>query len=114
MQRSKSLMWEKILDSSEEMQQVAARQDWDLLQQLIEQRQKLLKEFFRGSSEWSGSQGDNPDHSPSYSLEQIRRDIDEILAQDALIRARSAKTRDLAATHLKRLSKGKQATRLYT
>ena len=98
-----SKIWQQILDSSELMQQVAARQDWDELQQLIDQRQRLLEQFF----------SEPPSQSSSYSLEQIRRDIDTILQQDERIGSRSKHNRDALMASLQRISKGKRAVKAY-
>ncbi len=96
-------IWQQILDSSTAMQEVAEKNDWVALNELIESRQKLLKTFF--SNDLAQHQQER--------LKQIRDDIQQILRQDAHTKKLSRRNKDILAKGLQTLSKGKQALKDY-
>ena len=96
-------IWQQILKSSAEMQEVAEKNDWSALNELIESRQQLLTQFFSEAVARNQQQ----------RLQQIREDIQTILQQDARTRKLTLSNKEILAKGLKTLSKGKQAIRSY-
>ncbi len=101
--RSKRKVWNQILKSSEHMHEVAQRNDWELLQDLVLERKKLLSIFF----------SEPVLEDRNLELDQIARDIQTILNQDEKTKASSQKHKDAVIQSLKTLAKGKAASKMY-
>lgn len=101
--RSKHKVWNQILNSSEHMHEVAQRNDWELLQDLVLERKKLLSIFF----------AEPILEVRNLELDQIVKDIQSILSQDEQTKASSQKQKDAVLQSLKTLAKGKAATKMY-
>jgi len=96
-------VWQQILKSSAEMQEAAEKNDWSTLNELIESRQQLLTRFF----------SDAVSRNQQQRLQQIRDDIQIILQQDAHTKKLTVSNKEILATGLKALNKGKQAIKSY-
>ncbi|MFT4863336.1 MAG: hypothetical protein ACI95C_002567 [Pseudohongiellaceae bacterium] len=103
MERSKRKVWSQILKSSEHMHEVAQRNDWELLQDLVLERKKLLSIFF----------AEPVLEDRNIALDQIIKDIQLILSHDAQTKSSSLKHKNAVHASLKTLNKGKAAVKLY-
>lgn len=101
--KNKRAVWDKILSSSAQMTEVAERNDWELLEQLVEQRKKLLSDFF----------SEPVVRDRHLDLDQIREDIGQILEQDHLTKTVSQANKESVIGSIKKIQKGKTAQKLY-
>lgn len=101
--RSKRKVWMQILKSSEHMHEVAQRNDWELLQDLVLERKKLLSLFF----------AEPILEDRNIELDQIINDIKMILNHDAQTKLSSQKHKAAILESLKTLNKGKAAAKMY-
>lgn len=103
MKKNKRVVWDKILSSSAKMTEVAERNDWELLEELVLQRKKLLSEFF----------SEPIVRDRHLALEQIREDISQILVHDEKTKSNSQTNKDAVLGSLQKLKKGKSALKMY-
>lgn len=103
MKKNKRVVWEKILSSSVKMTEVAERNDWELLQELVLQRKKLLSEFF----------SEPIARDRHLALEQIREDISQIMEHDETTKASSQSNKEAVLNSLQKLQTGKTAIKMY-
>jgi len=103
MERSKRKVWNKILKSSEHMHEVAQRNDWELLQDLVVERKKLLGLFF----------AEPVLEDRTIALDEIISDIHLILSHDEQTKSTSKKHKAALLESLKTLNKGKAAIKMY-
>lgn len=103
MKKNKRVVWEKILSSSTKMTEVAERNDWELLEELVLQRKKLLTEFF----------SEPVAQDRHLALEQIREDITQILEHDEITKSNSQSNKQAVLGSLQKLQKGKSAIKMY-
>lgn len=103
MKKNKRVVWDKILSSSAKMTEVAERNDWELLEELVLQRKKLLSEFF----------SEPVVHDRHLALEQIRDDISQILELDEATKSNSLSNKEAVLSSLQKLQTGKTAIKMY-
>lgn len=103
MKKNKRVVWDKILTSSAKMTEVAERNDWELLEELVLQRKKLLSEFFSEAVA----------HDRHLALEQIRQDISQILEFDEATKSSSLSNKEAVLSSLQKLQTGKAAIKMY-
>jgi hypothetical protein len=85
------------------MHEVAQRNDWELLQDLVLERKKLLSLFF----------AEPVLEDRTMALDQIIKDIHLILDQDQQTKSSSQRHKAAVLESLKTLNKGKAAVKLY-
>ncbi len=85
------------------MNQVAQRNDWELLQELVLERKKLLQLFF----------AEPVLADRNIALDQIIKDIQNILDYDQQTKSSSQKHKASVLNSLKRINKGKDAVKMY-
>lgn len=102
-ERSKRKVWKQILKSSEHMNEVAQRNDWELLQDLVLKRKKLLGLFF----------AEPILEDRNIALDQIIKDIQLILNHDKQTKTSSQKHKAVVLDSLKTLNKGRAAIKMY-
>jgi hypothetical protein len=85
------------------MHAVAQRNDWELLQDLVLERKKLLSLFF----------AEPVLEDRNIALDQIIKDIHLILDQDEQTKLSSERHKTAVLESLKTLNKGKAAVKLY-
>jgi hypothetical protein len=103
MRKNKRVVWDKILSSSAKMAEVAERNDWELLEELVLQRKKLLSEFF----------SEPVARDRHLALEQIRDDISQILELDEATKLSSLSNKEAVLSSLQKLQTGKTAIKMY-
>ncbi|NKB31955.1 MAG: hypothetical protein GKR91_02550 [Pseudomonadales bacterium] len=96
-------IWQDILISSQQMEEVAQKNEWQKLTRLIASRQKLLNQFF--SEPVARNQVRN--------LEKIRADIKIILEHDERTRKLSEANNSTLLKGIRALNKGKLAAKSY-
>lgn len=101
--RYRKNLWQKILDSGQAMEQAANENDWHSLNQLIETRLGLLRDFFAEPVADLHHQ----------TLHQIQAEIRLILEQADSTRNLSQANKEVVARSLKKLRHGKQAIKNY-
>ncbi len=99
----KQKIWQQILASSSAMEEVALRNDWSALNELIESRQQLLQQFF----------SEPIARDRELELQKIRDDIQLILQHDKRTKALSQKNKQALAAGLKKLRTGKSLLKNY-
>lgn len=104
MKKNKRIVWDKILLSSAKMTEVAERNDWELLEELVLQRKILLSEFF----------SEPIVRDRHLALEQIRKDISQILEHDELTKSNTQSNKDAVLNSLQKMQKGKAAIKMYS
>lgn len=104
MKKNKREVWQQILSSSSKMAEVAERNDWELLEQLVEQRKKLLSQFF--------SEPIAKDRH--LALEQIREDISQILGNDKRTQRSCQSNKEAMLGSIQKIHKGKSALKMYS
>lgn len=104
MKKNKREVWQKILSSSNKMAEVAERNDWELLEQLVEQRKKLLSQFF----------SEPVAKDRHLELEQIREDISKILVHDKNTSASCQSNKEAMLGSIQKIQKGKSALKMYS
>lgn len=101
--RYRKNLWQKILDSGQAMEQAANENDWHRLNQLIETRLGLLRDFFAEPVADLHHQ----------TLHQIQAEIRVILEQTETTRELTRTNQELVVKSLKKLRQGKEAIKNY-
>lgn len=101
--RYRKNLWQKILDSGLAMEQAANENDWHRLNELIETRLGLLRDFFAEPVA-------NLHHQ---TLHQIQAEIRLILEQADNTRNLTQANKEVVAKSLKKLRQGKEAIKNY-
>lgn len=104
MKNEKQEVWQQILNSSNDMAEVAERNDWELLQELVKQRKKLLSEFF----------SEPIVKDQHLALEKIRDDISEIMTHDTSTKRHCLTNKEVMHDSLHKLQRGKSAVKMYS
>ncbi|MFK7862710.1 MAG: flagellar protein FliT [Pseudohongiellaceae bacterium] len=104
MTTSKQKVWQQILTSTNDMAEVAQRNDWELLEELVQHRKKLLSDFF----------SEPVAKDRHLALEQIRNDISLILIQDRNTKKSCLSNKGSILGGLQTLQKGKSAVKMYS
>ncbi len=101
--RYRKTLWQKILDSGQAMEQAANENDWLKLNELIETRLGLLRDFF----------AEPVADLQQQTLHQIQSEIHLILEQSENVRDLTRNNQDVIAKSLKKLRHSKQAIKNY-
>jgi len=99
----KHQLWQKIMDSSTAMENLAQKNDWTGLATLLDQRQTLLNQFF--NDEVAGLH--------RQELDKIREDIALIQHRDGELLQNGKDNRDFIAESLSRITRGKRMNKSY-
>ena len=96
-------VWQQIMLSTDAIESAALVNDWDSVNELLQERKTLLKQFF---SEPLASQHQQ-------QLARLQQDIQHILDSDAATLDRGLHSKDVVAKQLSTLKTGKRARAAY-
>lgn len=100
MNESRSSAWAEVIALSEQMHQHAVAEEWELMQELVERRQRTLEAFF------------STPVSADDSVE-VANGIDAVLAIDERLSKMILGSQNLLAGQMTLMQKGKKATDCY-